>query len=585
MNVPLSLLALLLAGPLLSAQGGLAGGGSLDDPANRPDCVSPEQRGAIASLVAAHRASGKGWTAAPAPYAFYPQAGTHYEDLWISNYVDLDPSSSILDWDCWSYTYNGHGGSDSLVRSFGEQLVGVPVYAAQDGVVVTTADGHPDMNIVWGGLPPNFVIIDHGDDREAYYFHLKNGSVAVSPGEVVVAGQQIGLAASSGMSSYPHLHLETVDGTSITEPFTGDCLAGPSGWVAQIPLVTTPFAWDFGFSRVDMQPYSLPTELPRSGQIAFADPLIYHWLMLPSLPPFSTWRVVYKRPDGSSALDSGTVGFGNTVHFNFSYWYWNYDIAEMHSLAGTWSLELFINGDLLVDAPVDVVAVYDPVANHVPEPITAQILPVDATFADVLHTVVSGDPVVDDRDYDIVRYHYSWTVDGAVVRDVTTAARSDTLPAQSNGGIVKCQVTPGDGIAEGALVEATLGIPGLAFSNLGMGLPGASGIPVTVAEGTLAPLSNVRIVLADAAPLAPAWLVVGFFALNAPFKGGVLVPDPTPPGFLVGLASDANGDFLLDALWPQGIQSGTSLFLQWWIQDQVGPNGFSASNALQGVTP
>ena len=44
------------------------------------------------------------------------------------------------------------------------------------------------------------LILDHGGGRETWYFHLKNGSVSVAPTNHVVAGQQIGLTASSGNS-------------------------------------------------------------------------------------------------------------------------------------------------------------------------------------------------------------------------------------------------------------------------------------------------------------------------------------------------------------------------------------------------
>lgn len=50
----------------------------------------------------------------------------------------------------------------------------------------------------------NRVIIDHGNGVETLYGHLS--SVAVTPGQVVQAGQQIGLSGSTGNSTGPHLH-------------------------------------------------------------------------------------------------------------------------------------------------------------------------------------------------------------------------------------------------------------------------------------------------------------------------------------------------------------------------------------------
>lgn len=50
----------------------------------------------------------------------------------------------------------------------------------------------------------NRVVIDHGNGVETLYGHLT--SVAVTPGQTVQAGQQIGLSGSTGNSSGPHLH-------------------------------------------------------------------------------------------------------------------------------------------------------------------------------------------------------------------------------------------------------------------------------------------------------------------------------------------------------------------------------------------
>jgi hypothetical protein len=580
--------ALILTTPAsLLSQGGLHGGGSLDDPVERPDCISPAERELIARLTAEWQASGNALPAyaGVAPFAFYPQAGNQYEDLWISNYVDLDGSGGILDWNCTGYTYDGHDASDSIIRSFGEQALGVPIFAVDDGVVISTDDGHPDMNTVWAGQPANFVLVDHGGGRTGYYWHMKNGSVAVSASDPVVAGQQLGLTASSGISNYPHLHFGIYDFGTDTEPYTGTCNPGPSGWVDQDPLMTTPFVWDFGFARDDITTYQLPDELPRTGHVAFADPLIYHWLMLPSLPAFSDWRVVYKRPDGSTAFDSGTVGFGNPVHYNFSWWKWSYDIFEMHSLAGEWSLELSINGALLVDAPIDVLPVHDPLFNHAPEPITAELLPASPTINDILLAKVTSDSVMDDHDYDMLTHDWVWTVDGTVERSVTTGARSDQLPALPFGGYVTVDVTPSDGTASGATVELTAEIQGPAFTTRGQGLGGLTGTPVIVGVGDLAPSSNVKVILASAAKNSTAFIVVGAAELNLPFKGGVLGPDPNPPGFFVGLQTDNDGFTLVDTTWPPGFPPNVSIWMQWWIQDPTGPKGFTATETLEGITP
>ncbi len=63
----------------------------------------------------------------PQPYPFHPQAGALWEDLAIQNYVDLAPGATIQDFNCTQHSYDGHTGIDSLIRSFQEQAIGVPV--------------------------------------------------------------------------------------------------------------------------------------------------------------------------------------------------------------------------------------------------------------------------------------------------------------------------------------------------------------------------------------------------------------------------------------------------------------------------
>jgi biotin carboxyl carrier protein len=54
----------------------------------------------------------------------------------------------------------------------------------------------------------NCVIIDHGNSENSVLAHLRHGSVTVSEGERVAAGQVIGALGNSGDSSGPHLHYQ-----------------------------------------------------------------------------------------------------------------------------------------------------------------------------------------------------------------------------------------------------------------------------------------------------------------------------------------------------------------------------------------
>jgi hypothetical protein len=65
-------------------------------------------------------------SSAPEKFPFYPMGGTLYADVVTVNFVDLDPTGGLLDWDCTDYTYDGHDASDTGIRGFGEQQRGGP---------------------------------------------------------------------------------------------------------------------------------------------------------------------------------------------------------------------------------------------------------------------------------------------------------------------------------------------------------------------------------------------------------------------------------------------------------------------------
>lgn len=93
---------------------------------------------------------------------------------------------------------------------------GAPIGAVADGVVRQVTD-YDD-----GGMGVH-AIIDHTVDGRlvsSVYAHMLSGSLSVSAGQTVVAGQQVGNVGSTGQSTGPHLHLEILlDGVTPTDPF------------------------------------------------------------------------------------------------------------------------------------------------------------------------------------------------------------------------------------------------------------------------------------------------------------------------------------------------------------------------------
>ena len=112
--------------------------------------------------------------------------GTIGQDLYVTNFVDLDDGPGVRDYACGGQSYDGHTGIDSIIRSFREVRIGVPVFAALDGRVLSVQQGvGGDFN--WGPTVSNFdnhVILDHGGDQQSVYGHLAGKSIARQEGAV-----------------------------------------------------------------------------------------------------------------------------------------------------------------------------------------------------------------------------------------------------------------------------------------------------------------------------------------------------------------------------------------------------------------
>jgi hypothetical protein len=110
-------------------------------------------------------------------------------------------------------------------RSTDLACFGRPVLAPADGVVVNVVDGIPDAELLGEQrLPPganiswaagNHIIVRHDDQVHSCLAHLKNGSIVVTSGQQIEAGDPIGAVGSSGHVNGPHLHLHFMDGPDL----------------------------------------------------------------------------------------------------------------------------------------------------------------------------------------------------------------------------------------------------------------------------------------------------------------------------------------------------------------------------------
>ena len=57
----------------------------------------------------------------------------------------------------------------------------------------------------------NYAIVKIGENKYAFYAHMKKGSIKVKVGDTVTCGQEIGLVGNAGNSSGPHLHFHVCD--------------------------------------------------------------------------------------------------------------------------------------------------------------------------------------------------------------------------------------------------------------------------------------------------------------------------------------------------------------------------------------
>ncbi|GJM21734.1 MAG: hypothetical protein DHS20C15_16490 [Planctomycetota bacterium] len=122
----------------------------------------------------------------------------------------------------------------------------------------------------------------------------------------------------------------------------------------------------------------------------------------------------------------------------------------------------------------------------------------------------------------------------------------------------------------------------MTFTNLGHALAGVEGEPVLAADSSLLPGAPAHFQLTRGAPSAVSVLVIGVSEINVFFKGGTFVPSPN---VFLNRPTNANGFWALDIMWPPGVPSGLSVWMQTWVPDVVGPVGFAASNGLRADVP
>ena len=332
------------AGAVTTASG--SGGGPEPTPPAGLSCLPSALSEALRATLPPPAARAQGVQATL--YADPMPGGTNSFGRTITNYVDLDPTTGILDWNCGGVTYDGHTGNDIEIRDFYDMDAGVPVLCAAPGTVAQTHDGEFDRQTQWlAGVTANDVIVQHADGSYAYYWHMRKGSVRVSVGQPVATGDTLGMVGSSGFSSGPHLHFETYDGGT-REPYTGSCNAVPSRWLSQLPYVWSyPFEL-FGAGVMNRAP-DWPTlcERPPSKTHFTAGSGVYGWIRARNLAAADIVTYNWYSPLGIYS----SYNFHPSGSYSSSWWWVWWTMPTSPAYFGAWHLDIFRNGILVTSQP------------------------------------------------------------------------------------------------------------------------------------------------------------------------------------------------------------------------------------------
>lgn len=124
--------------------------------------------------------------------------------------------------------------SNSMFYGYGEEVLAVGdgrIVFVRDGIPenVPQADGRTVMPVPLGNntVSGNWVALDLGDGRYAFYAHLQPGSIPVRVGQHVRRGERIGRLGNSGNAVGPHLHFHISNAPSLNGgdgmPYMFDC--------------------------------------------------------------------------------------------------------------------------------------------------------------------------------------------------------------------------------------------------------------------------------------------------------------------------------------------------------------------------
>jgi murein DD-endopeptidase len=272
------------------------------------------------------------------------------KDCYVMHYVDRDPGSGAADFGCGRQTYDGHNGTDFGIANVQRMNAGVAVIAVADGKVLRGRDGVEDVLIanqaektaVQGTECGNGLVIDHGNGWTAQYCHLRKGSVVAKPGSTVKKGTMLGLVGSSGLASFPHVHLTIRYQDKVVDPFVG-VDNSKSCSVARNPLWSMPVSYvptglvSAGFTA------SQPTEAEiwqgkhENNSLSIGSPAVIFWAHSYGVLAGDQERLQLFSPQGELVIDNkkvinsparSYVSYGGKRKFTAGKWQGKYQVIR-----------------------------------------------------------------------------------------------------------------------------------------------------------------------------------------------------------------------------------------------------------------
>jgi len=258
-----------------------------------------------------------------------------------------------------------HKGTDIAIRDLAAMKRGVQVLAAAAGRVAGVRDGVRDVDVTIAGYKSvkgrecgNGVVIVHDKNWRSQYCHMRQGSVTVKKGQMVAAGQVLGMIGMSGLTQFPHLHFQVFRGRQYVDPFTGPeqktpCKAGSGSlWkkevLARLPYRPTAL-YTAGFAGEKANPVKARAGDYNGLALTRRAPAIVLWVDIFNVRKGDKLTFKITAPDGREILDNA-IRFGGKAARKFRF-------AGLRRKAGAWPGGLY-KGEVRLDRQGDAFSPY-----------------------------------------------------------------------------------------------------------------------------------------------------------------------------------------------------------------------------------